>query len=280
MAKQYDKILKENIEEIFLPLAEKYLGLKILKTEILPEKVQVTQEREVDFNKIVYTDSGEKFILHLEFQTSDDVNMIYRIAQYKAMKMYKFHLPVKSVVIYFGMEKPKMRTQLREQEVIEGFELLNLHALDAERILESDVPEEVILAILGKYPELMAGLLIKRVIVRLKELCGEEARFNKYLKQLIVLSRLRKLELETKKTIEEMPITYDITKDGLYLEGKKDGMQKGILKGAEQERKKRNIEIAETLLKKGMSAVEVSEISTLSVEEVIKIQERHGLDDK
>ncbi len=284
MAQQYDKIIKENIEKIVLPLAEKYLGIKIVKTESLPEKVQITQEREVDFNKIVYTDTGEKFILHLEFQTTDDADMIYRITQYKAMKMYIYRLPVRSVVIYFGMKKPTMRTQLEEKEVIRDFELLNVHSLNAERILESKIPEEVLLAILGEYPKEMAGMIIKRVVERLKELCNDEVRFNRYIKQLTVLSRLRNLELETKKTIDTMPITYDITKDGLFLEGRKEGIleeRKKRDKAIQEERKKRqleiakrNLEIAKSLLIRGMSTQDVSEITSLSLAEVTQISKK------
>jgi hypothetical protein len=33
MAHDFDKILKENIAEVMLPLSEKYLGIKIVKTE-------------------------------------------------------------------------------------------------------------------------------------------------------------------------------------------------------------------------------------------------------
>ena len=106
MAKQYDKIIKENIEQIFLPLAEKYLGIKIIKSEQLPEKIHITEEREPDFTKIVVTDTGETFILHMEFQTTDDKEMVYRIAEYKAMKMRKFKMAVKSFVIYLGQSTP------------------------------------------------------------------------------------------------------------------------------------------------------------------------------
>ncbi len=67
MAKDYDKILKENIAALFLPLSEKYLGMRIVKTEELKDKLQTTIEKEPDFIRIVETDTAERFILHLEF---------------------------------------------------------------------------------------------------------------------------------------------------------------------------------------------------------------------
>ncbi|MEM0941667.1 MAG: hypothetical protein AAGI25_18050, partial [Bacteroidota bacterium] len=43
-------------------------------------------------------------------------------------------------------------------------------------------------------------------------------------KRLTVLSRLRNLETVIKRKVEAMPITYDITTDGLY----KQGIERGI----------------------------------------------------
>ncbi|MBL7813521.1 MAG: hypothetical protein JNL70_00855 [Saprospiraceae bacterium] len=40
----YDKIFKENAEEIFMPLVEARLGIKIKKFIALPTKMQTTTE--------------------------------------------------------------------------------------------------------------------------------------------------------------------------------------------------------------------------------------------
>ncbi len=37
MSQDYDKILKENIAALFLPLSEKYLGIRILSSRELPD---------------------------------------------------------------------------------------------------------------------------------------------------------------------------------------------------------------------------------------------------
>ena len=176
-----------------------------------------------------------------------------------------------------------MRTELSREEAITGFELLNVHKLNPEKILGSQIPEEVILAILGEYEREKAEGLIRRIIERLKELCGNEARFNKYIKQLTVLSRLRNLEVETKKTVEQMPITYDITKDGLFLEGKKEGKREGkkegkregkkegIKEGVLKERKRRNLEVAKNLKRAGVEIKIISESTGLSLAEIKKL---------
>ena len=42
----FDKVIKENVEALFLALSEKLLGIKISNPVDLPEKLQTTIERE------------------------------------------------------------------------------------------------------------------------------------------------------------------------------------------------------------------------------------------
>ncbi len=81
--KPFDKILKENLEALVIPLTKKLLGFQIVRSKQLTEKLQTTVEREPDFIRIIETDKEEKFILHLEFQTANDPEMEFRQAEYK-----------------------------------------------------------------------------------------------------------------------------------------------------------------------------------------------------
>jgi hypothetical protein len=47
----------------------------------------------------VETDGGEKFILHLEFQSVDEEGMVYRMQEYYGLLRRKYGLPVKQFVI-------------------------------------------------------------------------------------------------------------------------------------------------------------------------------------
>lgn len=53
MGQDYDKILKENIEALIIPLADQLLGLSLGQLEELPDDLQVTLERKPDFLKHV-----------------------------------------------------------------------------------------------------------------------------------------------------------------------------------------------------------------------------------
>ena len=76
----YDRIFKENIEAVFLPLLEKLLNLPIKNTFEIKDKLQTTIEREPDFLKRVIDQQNNEFILQIEFQTQDDQEMVYRLA--------------------------------------------------------------------------------------------------------------------------------------------------------------------------------------------------------
>lgn len=49
----YDRILKENIESLILPLGQKLLGLNIRRMQDLPANLTLTLERQPDFLKQV-----------------------------------------------------------------------------------------------------------------------------------------------------------------------------------------------------------------------------------
>jgi predicted transposase YdaD len=234
----YDKIFKENAEDIFMPLVEKRLKVKIKRYTPLREKMQTTIEREMDLFYTVVTDTDDKFILHLEFQTDNDAEMVYRVGEHHGMAQRRTRLKIRHVVVYLGTEKPTMRTELEPEEVYTGFDLINIHALDTEQLLSSQLPHVILLAVLSNYKVEDKETIIRMIVLRLRIVCKNPTQLSKYIKQLIILSRLRKAEDLTIKISSEMPITYDIKQDYLYQQGTEQGIvigtEQGIVIGTEQ----------------------------------------------
>ncbi len=255
----YDKIFKEDAEEIFLPLIEKTLGIKIKTFTPFKAKFQTTLEREMDFFYEVETVVGEKFLLHLEFQTEDENDMIYRKSEYHGIALNLKKMEIRHVVIYVGTEKPTMPTKLPENQVYRGFELIDVHAFNHEQLLQSQVPDVIILAVLADYPPEKAESILRLILRQLKAVCQNKSELSKYIKQLVVLSRLRKIEGLTIKIAEEMPITYDIDTDFLY----KKGTEKGI--------EKEKIEVIRNARHEGMSIELIARIVNLIPERVRQI---------
>ena len=254
--KAYDKIIKENLEAILLPLAELLLGIQIQSTKKLTIKLQTTLEREPDFIREVNTPKGECFVLHLEFQRDDEAHMLYRMKEYEAILSRKFRIPIKQFVVYLGEGKSKMQSQLREEEVFRGFQLLNISSMDVEKLLEKEVPEAIILAILANYEPTKSQEILKRILKQLKRISQNETQLRKYLIHLQQLSRLRNLVEQTAKSIQEMPITYDIKKDFLYK------------KGEEQAKRAQQDLVIIQGTKKGFSSNVLADLTGLAIEEV------------
>lgn len=271
----YDKIFKENAEHIFMPLVEKQLGTKIKRFTPLKEKMQTTLEREMDFFYEVETMDGEIFILHLEFQSENDDDMLYRGAEYHGMALRRKQMPIKHLVIYLGSRKPTMRTQLKPEEIYKGFDIVNVHALDTTELLASQVPEVILLAILTAYKKEQTEAVLRLIVSSLKSVSKNQNQLSKYLKQLVILARLRKLEDLTIKIVKAMPITYDISTDSLYLQGIEKGIATGIQKGREQEAQRKTKIVVKRLLKNGTlpdtSIAFIAEVTTEFIQ-VMKLE--------
>ncbi|MEL6535294.1 MAG: hypothetical protein AAFQ98_07785 [Bacteroidota bacterium] len=254
---EFDKILKENIEALLLPLSEKLLGIRIQATREVKEKLQSTIEREPDFLKWVTDDSGAEFLLHLEFQTQDDPKMVYRMAEYKALLLRKFEVPVRQFVLYLGVGQSKMVTELPKGQEIKGYSLKNLSEIPLDQTLHSSVPEEILLAILGDYPREEGEKVIHKIVERLWKLRSDEITRQRYIQHLVILSRLRKLDNLTKEITGKMPITYDIETDSFYQEGRS--------------REKEEI-IKKMLADSSLSMEEIANLTSTSIVAVQKIK--------
>lgn len=117
-----------------------------------------------------------------------------------------------------GTSKAKMKSNLKPEEVFTGFELITLHQLSASDFLSSKVPAEILLVILADFDKKQSERIIRLIIEKLILYCENENELRKFVNKLTVLSRSLNLDEQTKKIIQIMPITYDITKDSFYQE--------------------------------------------------------------
>jgi predicted transposase/invertase (TIGR01784 family) len=265
MAQDYDKIFKENIEEIILPLAEKILNIKPEKLEEIPDDLQKTIERKPDFlKKMLYSDKSKDFILHIEFQKEDNQEMVYRMYEYHALLLRKYKMKILQCVFYIDQAAPQMLTHLEFDNLNFSFQLYHFQDFDYHTFLNSNEPEEVILAILanfgGENPEKVA----EKILNKLKSLPTETFRHEKCVKQLEILSKLRNLQGTIIKLLEQMALTYDLKEDLRY--------QQGISEGIKEGKKETIIETIEKMLKdKILSYQKIAQYFDVSVEFVQEI---------
>ncbi len=233
-SKEYDKILKENFEAYFLPFIEEVLELKIVSTERLPDNIQTTMERETDILLKVEDDSGKIYILHIEFQTKLNNELLYRNGEYHGIIQRIHRLPIVHLVINLGgQKKPRIRTTLHDDEVFKGYTLINLFGLDYNRLLSSQIPSVVVMAILANFGETDPETAIRLISRQLKKVSKNTDDLKKYIAQLVIMARLRNLH-DLSKQVIDMPVLYDIRKDSFFLQGIKEGKEEGIEVGIEK----------------------------------------------
>ncbi len=267
----YDRILKENIESLILPLGQKLLGLNIRHMQDMPANLTLTLERQPDFLKLVTDGEGNKFILHLEFQTANDLHMASRMLTYFALLYEKYGKEVKQYVIYLGAKKLSMDHKLEVGLTKHEFALVNLLEVDAEKLLDEAVqPEEAVLAVLAHFQKKEAKVILNKILNKLKELSTEERLLKRYVKQLEILANLRNLQEETIRQTEAMALTYDIKKDIRYQQGRADGEKRGEERGAVRLKEEKRA-VAASLKAEGDPIDKITRITGLSIEEILQL---------
>lgn len=261
---QYDRIFRENIEEVIPTLITKILNIQPVRTEELPDDIQHTKERRPDILKRITDVSDKTFILHLEIQLSDEMEMVYRMAEYDLMLIRKYRIPVEQFVIYIGKGKPKMPVKLITTRHQFEFPVVALSEIDYQLFLDAGNPSEIVFAILGNFKTENPQQAIIKIVKRVHETSPTDFSLKRHLVQLRVLSQIRKLEVITEKAMESIGKFFKEEKDFLFIkgreqgreegrevgreEGREEGLEKGLEQGQTKKDSEKNLSFTESLI--------------------------------
>ena len=240
--KNYDLILREHIEKFVLSIGTVLFGLDIASTVRLETSLRKVVSRDVDSLFQIRTHDGRELILHVEFQSSDDPDMVYRMASYRALLQGTYRQPVIQYVIYLGRGESKMQTNLEREFHITGFQLLNLSTIDYREFLSLLGPEEIALSILGDFGELSPDEAVEEILKMLHKKSETPKELEKSIEQLLIFSQLRNLTDIVEEKTSHMPITIDLTENALYKKGEAKGEARGEARGEVKGRLKANAE--------------------------------------
>ena len=269
----YDKIFKENVDATIDSFIHKILKINIKESEKIVLKLQRTKEREADFLKIVINDKQEKFILHIEYQVANEPEMVHRMIDYWNLLVRKYNLRVEQYVIFLGDEKPTMRIKVDYPNMKFHYRLINFKELDSQLFLKSDVPEEMILAILGNYRNDTPSNIVYEVVKKIEQSEPQTLEKQKVFQQLLVLGRLRKLEINIQEIMDSISQYIKIEEDVLFLKGIEKGIEEGIEKGIESTSEKKNRQFVISLLNgTDFSMEKIANLASVSVDFVEKIK--------
>ncbi len=175
-----------------------------------------------------------------------------------------------------------METSWFATNITFNFTLKDVKEYDYQNLIASDIPEEVILAVLSDFQDQPPEEVIRLILERIVKIVPDKLKLQRYLRQLGVLSKLRNLQPLTFKKLDDMPIEYDIQTDYLFLKGKEagaiEGVAEGMKEGRKEGRKEGQTAVIVNMLKSGkLNHAQIAEFTGLSVKKIKQVAHEHGL---
>jgi len=265
-ANKYDKIFKENMKYALPGIIKNILGLTIVKSEELSHDLQHTKERKPDVLRKVTDPNNRTYILHVELQSQNEKDMVYRMVEYRVMLQRKYRLPVKQYVLFVGKGRLTMLSSIDEEDFKFRYDIVSPQQIDYKIFLRSERPEEKILAILGNFGNDTPEKVIEAILHGVKVTAEGELSENKYLHQLRVLLQLRNLDVKYADMISVASF-FKEEKDFLYIRGKEIGEAEGEKKGVRETKKKTALKMKE----RGLDLSLISDIMELPIKVIEKL---------
>ena len=270
----YDKVFKENIDAVIDNFIRKILKIEIVQSEKVIVKLQRTREREADYLEKVIDKNGEEFILHIEYQTHNETDMVHRMLDYCSLLLRKYKLPVEQYVIFLGDGKPTMLTKINYRNIQFNYHLIDIKRIDYHEFINSETPEEIILAILADFKKQPLQNVVKEIVNKLDKTVDLSLESEKLFQQLLVLGRLRNLQEKIQEIMNSVSKYIDIKKDFLYKQGLEQGLEQGVEQGIEKGVEKT---VLNFLTKSNLSVEQIADYAGVSVTYVIAIKQKYNL---
>jgi hypothetical protein len=212
--------------------------------------------------------AGNTYVLHIEFQVSNEPEMVYRMAEYFVMLSRRYKMEVRQYVIYLGSGRPSMATQLRQGATVFQYQLINFSAIDYKLLLSAKDPRIKMLAILGDFKGTSPGQVVKDIAKQVIETSDGEFAGRRHVRQLKILMKLRNL-VGKLVDMDSIAPYMSVERDVFYHWGQKKGLEKGLVKG---ETKKATRLVKNLLLKTDFSIAKIAELAEVTEYFVRKVK--------
>ncbi len=160
-----------------------------------------TLERRADFACIgTNLSTGERQLNHLDLQANSHDFMDGRMLFYYALYYEMYRLPIKQYVIFLGSGNWNGPTKIEHGHLKFSYEVISLKTIDYELFINSEEPEEIIMAVLADFKGENNKAVIKKILTCLKNKTKNKRKLQKLILQLEMLSNLRKLQPQVIKS--------------------------------------------------------------------------------
>ena len=166
--KVYDISFKNIMSGLEGDFTDFFLGFKIKKSsEALNLELTNIEEKIADFVCKITDLEDKDFILHIEFQTTNNKEMHFRMLRY-LIELHKLHnLPIIQLVLYFGKNKLNMQDNIKfeiyDTKIVYQYKLIDINELDYKDFINSDNPNLVLLSILCNLENKNKREVIKKI---------------------------------------------------------------------------------------------------------------------
>jgi hypothetical protein len=219
MHKKFDITLKELLKDIpakFLKIISGFETGKFLDTQLTNVTLLLPD---------LLIELPDLTLLHIEIMSNPE-KMLKRMFVYNALIFNDFDRLPRQILLYVGDKPLNIENTMGDY----SFEIINIKDINCAELLESDKPEDIVLAILCKSGNM--DVTIAKILEKLSVLPIKERK--DYILKLFYLSDLRKLYNKVRQEVEKMPITIDLADSDIYKEGLFEGKQEGLYEGKQE----------------------------------------------
>ncbi|MEO5341658.1 MAG: hypothetical protein H7837_14290, partial [Magnetococcus sp. MYC-9] len=188
-----------------------------------------TQKRVPDL--VFQMDDGS--VSHIELNSKAE-GMDWRMLMYYSLIRQKYPTkPLVQKVLYVGKKRWKKAAGagIRELDLSFRYQVVDIRDIDCQVLMASPLLEENLLAVLCRTAD--QNETIREILRRINRL-PDKARADA-LAKLLILSRLRRLEVVVKKEAEEMALTFNVMENDvlrpMFLQAQMDSRREGIQEG-------------------------------------------------
>jgi predicted transposase/invertase (TIGR01784 family) len=269
---KYDKIVKENMESVLPVFMKDVLRLDISASREIPDDLQQTKERKPDVLKKITDRHNRTFILHIEWQSQNDKNMAYRMAEYAVMLYRRYRLPVKQYVIFMGKDAVTMKTTIKHKNLKFWYKIIPLNGIEYKFFLQSENPEVKVFAILANFGNEDIEKVLENILQEINATADGNLTEEKHINQLRILVQLCNDNVKLK--FENMISTrtfFKVKDDAFYKIGREEGKVVGKAEGKVEGKAEEKAETAIRLKELGYNTELISKALNIPIPEVEKL---------
>ncbi len=221
---RYDAVVKDLFQRERPSILDAYIGDRKIRG-FLNIEFAIVEERIAD----LLIELGDDTILHIEFQSTNQTEMPYRMGIYGLLAAQKYRgRKIEQLLIYIGRDPLSMSAALHIGEIKVRYKLIDIREFNALELLASGRPGDCALALLAN-----GGVEhMRQIIGQACQLPEPERR--RVLARMAVLSGLRGASERFRIEVKAMGVNIDFEENVILKEIYDTGFEKGREEGIER----------------------------------------------